>query len=469
MFSKFAARNGDIELFKLCLDHEFNKEEVLVESISSSYQRIVNLQIGRGTNPDVPKSSQNESDFPWEIGVFDAHCHPTDTMASIADIPRMKATTLTVMSTRGDDQDLVLQTAINLTKEFTGAENASSARILPCFGWHPWFSHQIIDDTATKSETEEGSRPPAEVKKSHYTKVLKPTPDDDFISSLSDPKPLSQLLSETRSRLLNFPNALVGEVGLDRAFRLPQPWTQQEIDDRDGQMTPGSREGRRLSPHQVRPEHQKAILEAQLRLAGELQRPVSVHSVQAHGAVMDVFKTLWLGHERKVASRRERKRRDSHSDAHVGSDAEDVGGGQDQPENNKATSKTSNSSSTSNGERGTDPSPFPPRICMHSYSGPAETLRQFLHPSNPSDVYFSFSSVINFSHHSDKSVAVIKALPDDRVLVESDLHIAGQEMDDRLEEVARQICEIRGWSLRQGVKQLADNWWRFVFGDTDRP
>jgi Tat protein secretion system quality control protein TatD with DNase activity len=215
-------------------------------------------------------------------------------------------------------------------------------------------------------------------------------------------------------------------------------------------MTPGSREGRRLSPYQVRPEHQKAVLEAQLRLAGELQRPVSVHSVQAHGAMIEVFKCLWKGHERKIASRRERKRRHSHAEAHAGSDDEGAQGAQ---------------TSHSAGTREREALPFPPRICMHSYSGPVETLKQFLHPSNPSDVYFSFSSVINFSHHSDKSVAVIKALPDDRVLIESDLHIAGQQMDDRLEEVTRQICEIRGWDLRQGVQQLADNWRRFVYGD----
>ncbi|KAL4997321.1 hypothetical protein BDV10DRAFT_186314 [Aspergillus recurvatus] len=387
---------------------------------------------------------QDESDFPWGFGVFDAHCHPTDTMASISDIPRMKVTTLTVMSTRADDQDLVFQVASQFA-EVSADSDDDAQRILPCFGWHPWFSHQIMDDTTPSIDDQkiddEG------IKKFHYSQVLKPPPDEAFISSLPPPKPLSQLLSETRSRLEAFSTALVGEIGLDRAFRLPQPWTQEEHDARDGAMTPGSREGRQLSPHQVRPEHQKAILEAQLRLAGELQRSVSVHSVQAHGAVIEVFKGLWKGHERKLASRRERKRRHSHAEAHAGSDAEDA-----QP-------------SHCAGTRERRPFPFPPRICMHSYSGPAETLKQFLHPSNPSDVYFSFSSVINFAHHSEKSVAVIKALPDDRVLIESDLHIAGQQMDDRLEEVTRQICEIRGWNLRQGVQQLADNWRRFVYGD----
>ena len=102
---------------------------------------------------------------------------------------------------------------------------------------------------------------------------------------------------------------------------------------------------------------------------------------------------------------------------------------------------------------------------MHSYSGPVEPLKQFLNSSNPSDVYFSFSTVINFNGPSpQRIVEVIKALPDDRILIESDLHTAGQQMDDFLEEVARQICELRGWDLRQGVRQLAENWKKFVFG-----
>ncbi|KAI9375720.1 hypothetical protein BJX61DRAFT_94770 [Aspergillus egyptiacus] len=412
----------------------------------------------------VQDRPQDEPEFPWDIGVYDAHCHPTDTMSSLDDIPRMKATTLTVMSTRGEDQQLVFQTANRFSRAQSDAERPSLSRVLPCFGWHPWFSYQLIDDIASKAEGEETTHSSgSDIKKTHYSRVLKPSPDEEFISSLPDPKPLSQLLSEMRSNLTAFPDALVGEIGLDRAFRLPQPWTAQEIETRDGQMTPGSREGRRLSPHQVRPEHQKAILEAQLRLAGELQRPVSVHSVQAHGAVVDLLKRLWSGHELKVASRRERKRRHSHVDAHAASDAEE----DDKEGQNNINSNNSHGPKPSGTgiERDHDPLPFPPRICMHSYSGPVDTLRQFLHPSNPSTVYFSFSSVINFGHHSDKAVAVIKALPDDRVLVESDLHIAGQEMDDRLEEVVRQICEIRGWGLRHGVQQLAENWKRFVFGD----
>lgn len=360
--------------------------------------------------------------FPWEIGVHDAHCHPTDTMASVSDIPHMKTATLTIMATRGDDQDLVQQTTESCSAQ------SKTERIVPCFGWHPWFSHQISNAASAEPQN----------KRDHYDGVLIPSPADDqaFIDTLPDPKPLSELISETRARLEKFPTALVGEIGLDRSFRIPGPWTDEEIENRNDQVTPGSREGRRLSHYRVKPEHQRLILKAQLQLAGEMNRAVSVHSVQAHGAVVDVLKEVWAGHERVILSRRKRDRqRDAEG---VFEEEEDIA---------------------------STPKPFPPRICMHSYSGSVDPIRQLMHKSNPSDVYFSFSNLINFNGAPARKIAdVVKALPENRILIESDLHKAGDELDELMEKVARDICKLRGWELRHGVQLLADNWRRFVYG-----
>ncbi|KAL1992709.1 hypothetical protein VTN49DRAFT_4741 [Thermomyces lanuginosus] len=374
----------------------------------------------------------SEPDFPWHIGVYDAHCHPTDNMPSTSTIADMKARKLTVMATRGEDQDLVAQVAAKYGPE----------RIVPCFGWHPWFAHQI---SLGESQVEDRTV--------HYRSVLqgslsssgkgKDQSEEDiaFFQTLPEPKPLRELLTDMRTHLVAHPTALVGEVGLDRAFRLPMPWSEDELRERDPSITPGSREGRRLSPFKVSVEHQKSLLKAQLQLAGELRRPVSLHSVQGHGVVLEILRDLWRGYEKK-GSKRAMRMKTKNTEFPTGEDDKDE----------KQEEK---------------PLPFPPRICMHSYSGRADSLAQFLHPSAPSEIFFSFSSVINLPPSADenhKTVQVVRALPADRILVESDFHEAGASMDDLLEEVTRTVCRIRGWTLEEGVKQLARNYQRFLHG-----
>lgn len=385
--------------------------------------------------------ASTSDEFPWQLGVFDAHCHPTDTMPAIAAIPHMKAAALTIMASRGEDQHLVEEVASKLGRKSQShdaqdPQHHSAARVVPCFGWHPWFAHQIYDDLSSTTTT-----PPSKI--AHYRNVLtgSSADDDAFFLALPDPKPLSTLLNETRARLLAHPDALVGEIGLDKAFRLPNVWQPHELEARDPSITPGAREGRSLTVYRVAMSHQKALLKAQLQLAGELRRPASIHSVQTHGAVFDLLQELWRGHENP--SRRERRRRHAEA-AQVAQEEEE------EDEKDKESS----------------PLPFPPRICLHSYTGPLEPLKRWLHPTVPSEIYFSFSTVVNFSsyHAFDKVAEVMRALPDDRILIESDFHCAGEQMDALLEEVARTVCKVRGWTLERGVKQLAENWRRFVVG-----
>ncbi|KAI2635447.1 hypothetical protein GGS21DRAFT_82738 [Xylaria nigripes] len=422
----------------------------------------------KSTMPDeslvhnVPGDSREP--FPWDVGIFDAHCHPTDSMASTKSIPDMKARVLTVMATRSQDQELVYDIASRYgvqdnTTSLTSYPPTprSQGRIVPSFGWHPWFSYEFYDDTAS-NPTYNGHPPD---KTAHYDRVLVPPPSSKdilFSEGLCDPRPLSSFLDETQIRLEKFPLALVGEIGVDKAFRLPMAWTLANEANREEGLTPGSREGRRLSPYRVQIAHQVAIFRAQLKLAGKMRRPVSVHGVQAHGIVYDTIAACWKGHEKEVLSRRQKRQiatgaEDFSSDADSDSDYEISLSGKNKPA--KLAAKAI----------GVGPLEFPPRICLHSYSGYVEQLKMYLHPSVPAKVYFSFSIAVNWgSGEGKKTEEVIRATPDDRLLVESDLHIAGELMDGKLEEVCRKICQIKGWSLREGVEILRRNWQEFVLG-----
>ncbi|KAK6537593.1 hypothetical protein TWF694_011773 [Orbilia ellipsospora] len=355
----------------------------------------------------------------WSLGVYDAHCHPTDTMDVVPEIPKRRMRVLTIMATKASDQELVAQVAreYGVDRNSNDGDNtAVSCRVVPSFGWHPWFSHLLFDDMKGESNGDAKA-----LKIDHYTSVLTNEPTEEFISTLPDPKPLSQFIAETRKYLEEFPSALVGEVGLDRFFRLPN--IEAGPDDKH------------LSPHRVNLDHQKRVLEEQLRLAGEMKRAVSVHGVGAHGVLYDSFAYLFKGYEKEVRSKRTQKR-----------GPYDFEGDESDEE-----------------ERG--PKPFPPRICLHSFSAPPDFIKTWLHPKLPAEIYFSFSHAINVGYGYEKFPDMLRLVPKDKLLVESDLHIASIEMENHLSAIVRKVGHDKEWELDEVIKQVGKNWKKFVYGD----
>jgi Tat protein secretion system quality control protein TatD with DNase activity len=447
--------------------------------------------------------------FPWHIGLHDTHCHPLEYPDSLS--PSVLATintqTFAVLATRLEDQDILDHIASKHRPD------GKKARVIPGFGWHPWFSYLLYDDL--EESDKEGEDFSEDQIIQHFKTVLAPPAEPDFSKNLPKPTRLSSALAALRKHLAEHPLALVGEVGIDKAFRIPEPWPggiapasvphpeiwgccsndlvveqPEEQDDykhetekshcQKGPRTPGGRMRRQLSRHRVSMEHQKKILLLQMGVAGEYQRAVSLHGVQAHGALFDLLKSLWandLSIKKPTKSKRNTKPKDTEA---ASSTAKDT-----LPSHEEAMDKK--------------PAPkYPPRICLHSFSGTKDTLAQYFPTKSsssriPIEFYASFSTPNNFRTSlstflssgttlagdssliltdemdtaSKRALECIKFIPDDRILVESDMHSAGVDSDGFLEDVTRRICLVKGWNLEEGVKRLAANWRKFAFGDEE--
>jgi Tat protein secretion system quality control protein TatD with DNase activity len=339
--------------------------------------------------------------------LYDAHCHPTDTMSSIDDLSSLRTAGLCIMATRRHDQALVDQTAERFHE-----------KVVPCFGFHPWFVHSIYDDRGGA---------PCPDRSEHYCRVIKPSPDDAFLATLPDPVPLSAHLDSISCNLEKYPLAMVGEVGLDKSFRIPDKNQPREDSNRS-----------RLSKYKTDLFHQSILLKAQLELAGKYQRACSIHGVQAHGLLFDEISALWKGHElpskssvKKQASEA-RKNGPDHQSLTI---TRDILTGKSQP--------------------------FPPRICLHSYSGTRESVSTWINPRIPAKVFFSFSQVINGRY--DRWAEVVASIPEDSILIESDYHDC-RLIDNSLEEAMKFVRQVRGWGLEEAESILAANWHHFVHG-----
>jgi len=146
-------------------------------------------------------------------------------------------------------------------------------------GYHPWFSH-CITLNASLSKEDHYRRLFLDAQKKTVTPEHQ-TIFDDILPNLPLPRPLNDVLNEMRRNLSIFPNAMVGEVGMDRSFRVPFDFYEKP---------------RRRTPFTVPIDHQITILEAQLDLAIELNRNVSIHSVHLQQATVDLLNRLAKKH-----------------------------------------------------------------------------------------------------------------------------------------------------------------------------
>ncbi|KAF9126461.1 hypothetical protein BGW39_006606 [Mortierella sp. 14UC] len=389
---------------------------------------------------------------------------------------------------------------------------------------------------------------------SHYKTVLSlPTSATesylaDLAKRLPTPRALEPALKELRRQLEAHPHAVLGEIGLDRTARVPEPSfvpsssTPEETITTSGAgeesttpTTTSAAPQKRITLALTSIQHQLDIVREQLKLAAALDRPVSFHCVQAYGHWHDFLiqegrrlRQLEADQEYQIqlqqiqasggtipllpptamsptgmrlskrsTARLKREARDAAWERHVAStlressdeeddsdEAEDQDDSDEERQQKKAKAKSAaaskevhfNESTTAADSTGTPtpataaiPQPayepvLPPRLCMHSYGGSVDMLKAFTKLDHPPEIYFSFSILINGRLQERKLKELILAVPEDRLLIESDHH-SHNHVDQLLVEMALKVAEIRKWTVEETVERTARNWQRFVYGD----
>ena len=157
-------------------------------------------------------------------------------------------------------------------------EKLSNRSVVGYVGIHPWFSHLF-------GEVRE--KPNEETKREHYCKVLVPEPSQEFLEALPMPVDINECMEKMGSLVDKYAqrgfHMGIGEIGLDKLFRLP-------VSGFCGNQRYEHEGGERLSQMRVSVEHQLDIFIRQLHFAEQMQKQVSIHCVKAHGLLYDVVR-----------------------------------------------------------------------------------------------------------------------------------------------------------------------------------
>lgn len=319
------------------------------------------------------------------------------------------------------------------SQSIVGTRSELSDSIIPFYGVHPWFTHHLCISSFHLS--------PFDSKSAHYQSVFECDQAElqPYFDGLPDPIPLKRFIEEMERSLVANPRAQVGEVGLDRIFKLPfsiaNYVTTPAIDSALSQFP--SCDCHSLEPSSATPQlatndkrdrpkilktsllHQQTILAAQIKLAIKHKRAVSCHSVQSSEAIIDAFRKLKAADE--VGWRRT-------------------------------------------------------AICLHSFGGSAESARVLqkgascfivirLTKIDPfvcaehSNLFFSFSKIV--SERSKGFTRLVQAVEPHRILLESD-HSNPTKIDGLMLEIFDAVAAILEMSEGELLELVEANWRTYI-------
>ena len=260
---------------------------------------------------------------------------------------------------------------------------------VPCYGIHPWFLYDVLSSSSSSSSQQK-----------------------------------LDWLEDLQQNLIDHPDAIVGEIGLDGSR-----WV--EVKQESQQSTTSEEESiwKRERVLACPMDLQRKAFEEQLILAVELQRPVSIHVVNAWGELFAAFDSVCerMKNKQLIMDNNEQRRRTSSS--------------------RKSTTKL-----------------LPPKIYFHAFSGKVGTLPSIIAACKkghvaPEDVYFGFPPAIpNFN--SAKTPLIMKEIGIKQLLLETDLEDATTAMDDLIRGVSK-ISNALGIEESEVTRQTVENAYRF--------
>ncbi|AGO12616.1 AaceriAER277Wp [[Ashbya] aceris (nom. inval.)] len=191
------------------------------------------------------------------VPLVDSHCH-VRTRRSAADAPVLApaaGTTRCVMSCNVYDWKTLAATSPGCIG----------------FGVHPWYAHLFSLEAECNKAT-------------HYRAVLQARDTQELQALIAHLPPPISLEAHIAAGIAARPQC-VGEVGLDKVFRLPAGGVYES--------------GGALTGVRVSAEHQLAVFRRMCELAVAQGLPLSVHAVRWHGKVLDVCREV-LGADPRV-------------------------------------------------------------------------------------------------------------------------------------------------------------------------
>lgn len=288
--------------------------------------------------------------------------------------------------------------AIRSTKERLGN------RVFAGFGVHPWYSHLFVELNKVNNVNNVN-------KLEHYSSVLR-GPDSEVIAQqLPEPVPLQQYIDECLGQCQDTPQwaSCIGEIGLDKVFRIPEPVPTRQLLPNDG-PGPESRPKTTLSRSRTTMDHQIAIFTSMLDLACAKRLPVSIHSVKCHGKVLEI-----------------------------------------------CTKKLLDSSVN---------------VCIHSFTGTLDTLHLWLATFPHERLFFSVSWIINVNRAQAQGQAastnLLKHIPLQCILTETDCCVDVEPLDSQrrmLTRVLEAIAEAHSMSIEDAAATVQRNFARYI-GET---